>query len=193
MSFLTYSKDFHGLVDVFLRDPVRYLPLAQLIDNIMTRDSAMSHSQRELLALYSSRLNHCNYCVDSHTCVLTHMGNDEAVLESLTDISVEAVDDQMQVMLVFARKLTLQPAHISIQDIASVKARGWSDQAIEDAICVVSTFALVNRLVNGIGIAATDDHFQQVGGMVSKQGYAPLVQMVQDKAANYNELQRQPS
>jgi len=47
---------------------------------------------------------------------------------------------------------------------------------------VVATFAFLNRLVDGFGIEGTDDHFRQVGGMVSRQGYAPLVQIIQQKA-----------
>ena len=147
----------------------------------MTRESALTHAQREMMALYSSQLNRCSYCVDSHACVLTSLGTAEEVVKSLSGISRTPVDDMMQAMLTFVKKLTLEPGNITTQDIEAVRTQGWVDQAIEDAICVVSTFALVNRLVNGIGLIASDEHFQQVGGMVAQQGYGPLVQMIQQE------------
>ncbi len=182
MSFLTYSKNFQGVADILLRDPVRYLPFAQLLDTVMSTQSELTPAQREMIALYSSRLNHCGYCVDSHSCVLGGLGTDEALVKALADGSVEPVDDNLQRLLAFAGKLTLEPGSVTATDIDTVRAAGWSDQTVEDVIGVVATFAFLNRLVDGFGIEGTEDHFRQVGGMVSQQGYTPLVQMIQQKA-----------
>ncbi|HED18018.1 MAG TPA: hypothetical protein ENI74_00745 [Gammaproteobacteria bacterium] len=182
MSFLAYSKHFQGVADILLRDPVRYLPFAQLLDGIMSTESELTQAQREMIALYSSRLNHCGYCVDSHSCVLTGLGTDETLVNALADGSTEPVDDNLQRLFAFAGKLTLEPGKVSRTDIDAVRAAGWNDQTIEDVIGVVATFAFLNRLVDGFGIEGTDDHFRQVGGMVSQQGYAPLVQMIRQKA-----------
>ena len=183
MSYLACSKNFQGIADVLLHDPARYLPFAQLLDAVMSTESDLTQAQREMIALYSSRLNHCSYCVDSHSCVLTGLGTDEILVNALADCSLGPIDDNMQPILTFAGKLTLEPGKISAVDIDAVRAAGWRDQAIEDVIGVVATFAFLNRLVDGFGIEGTEDHFHQVGSMVSQQGYAPLVQMIEHKAA----------
>ncbi len=182
MSFLAYSKNFQGVADILLRDPARYLPFAQLLDGIMSTESELTQAQREMIALYSSRLNRCGYCVDSHSCVLTGLGTDETLVKALADSSIGSVDDNMQAVLAFAGKLTREPGKITEADIETVRTAGWSDQTIEDVIGVVAIFAFLNRLVDGFGIEGTADHFQQVGGMVSQQGYTPLIQMIQQKA-----------
>lgn len=182
MSFLSYAKDFHAVGDVFLRDPVRYLPFVQLLNNIMSSESELSKAQKEMIALYTSSLNHCNYCVDSHSCVLGALETDEELIRALANNSTVRLDEKSRAILKFSNKLTLEPGNMSEVDIEAVRAAGWSDQAIEDTICVVSSFAFLNRLVDGFGIAGADQHFQQVGDMVAKQGYEPLLKMIQQKS-----------
>ena len=181
MSFLSYSKDFQGVGDVFMRDPERYLPFVQLLDNVMSRESELSKAQREMIALYSSHLNGCHYCVDSHSCVLTNLETDEDFVRSLIKGSTDAIDDKLRAVFKFANKLTLEPGNIYDTDIDAIRSAGWSDQTIEDTICVVSTFAFLNRLADGFGLVGSRDHFQQVGGMVAQQGYHPLVKMIQQR------------
>ena len=182
MSYLSYSKNFEGVLDLFLRDSKRYLPFAQFIENVMSADSELSKAQKEMIAVYVSRLNDCHYCVDSHSCVLNGLGGDKEIVSSIADKSIENVDKKFKAVLEFAKKLTLEPAKVSETDVKTVRLAGWSDQTIEDAICVVSVFSCLNRLIDGCGIKGSKNHFQEVGGMIAQQGYSPLVQMIAQKA-----------
>jgi len=181
MSYLSYSRDFQGVGDILLRDPVRYLPFMQLLENVMSTESELSKAQKEVIALYSSRLNGCHYCVSSHSNVLASLETDEALVRSLANGSTVQLDDKLRAVFKFANKLTLEPGNINEADTDAMRSAGWSDQTIEDTICVVSTFAFLNRLVDGFGVEGSDDHFEQVGGMVAGQGYQPLVKMMQQK------------
>jgi len=91
------------------------------------------------------------------------------------------LDNKLQAIFDFVKQLTIKPGSIIESDVEALRLAGWSDQAIEDVICVVSTFAFLNRLVDGLGIAGTDEHFQQVGKLVSEHGYGPIATMVQQK------------
>jgi len=181
MSNLSYSTNFLGLGDLFFRDPKRYLPIVQLLEAIMSVESELSQAQREAIALYTSQLNHCHYCVSSHRAVLGALEEDAVFIDSVVAGLITNLDNKFQAMLVFAKKLTLEPGKIGTSDTAAVRAAGWSDQAIEDTIGVVSTFCLINRVVDGIGLPGSDEHYQQFGGMVSQGGYAPLIQMIEKK------------
>jgi len=183
MSFLSYSKNFQGVGDIFMRDAERYLPFVQLLDNVMSKKSELSKAQKEMIALYSSHLNGCQYCVDSHSCVLTNLKTDEDLVQSLANSSTDKLDDKLRTVFKFANKLTLEPGNINETDIDAIRSAGWSEQTIEDTICVVCTFAFLNRLADGFGLVGSVDHFQQVGGMVAQQGYQPLVKMIQQKVS----------
>ncbi len=184
MSYLSYSKKFQGVGDIFLHDPERYLPFVQLLDNVMSASSELSHAQKEMIALYSSQLNGCNYCVDSHSCVLSNLETEEDIISSLAKNSTELLDGKFREIFVFSKKLTSEPENIVKTDIDKVINAGWSNQTVEDVICIVSTFAFLNRLADGFGLVGSNDHFQQVGGMVAQQGYKPLVSMIQNAASS---------
>ena len=51
-----------------------------------------------------------------------------------------------------ALQMTREPASISAGDIDSLRAHGWSDAAIHDAIQVISYFNYVNRVADAVGI-----------------------------------------
>ncbi|MGH3015766.1 MAG: peroxidase-related enzyme, partial [Gaiellaceae bacterium] len=49
-------------------------------------------------------------------------------------------------------KLTLEPATVSGDDAEALRAHGWSDAAIHDAIQVISYFNYINRVAEAVGI-----------------------------------------
>lgn len=188
MSYLSYSKDFQGVGDIFMQDPARYLPFIQLLDNVMSAESELTQSQKEMIAAYTSKLNNCSYCVNSHSCILLKLETDEQIIQSLMSEPTEMMDKKLLTLLTFARLLTLEPGSVNKADIHEIKSAGWSEQTIEDTIAIVSTFAFLNRLVDGFGIKGSENHFQQVGNMVSQQGYKPLIIMLQKRLENSAEI-----
>lgn len=181
MSFLSYSTDYQGLVDVFMRDAGRYLPFARHMAAIMNDGSELSKPQREMIALHVSKLNDCHYCVGSHKAVLAGLGIDEATIAAVEAGSI--ADARMAPVLGFAAKLTRSPGAVAQGDVDTLRKAGWSDQAVEDVINVVALFAFLNRLVDGFGITGSAAGFAQAGAMIAEHGYGPVVRMVQDKAA----------
>lgn len=181
MSFLNYSANYNGVVDIFMRDPDRYLPFTRLLAEIMNGDSELSRPQREMIALYVSKLNDCHYCVGSHRAVLGGLGVDE-----VTILAVEAGDSnepRMRPVLAFAAKLTKSPGALAQADVDALRDVGWSDQTVEDITGVVSLFGFLNRLVDGFGIKGSAEVFVQAGGLIAQHGYGPVVQMIQKQAA----------
>jgi len=127
MSHLSYTKNFTGLGDIFFRNPKRYLPLVQLLDTVMSADSDLTHLHREAIALYSSALNGCQYCVDSHSAVLGSLQENPVTILNIKDGSLEKLDPELNAILLFTKKLTLNPDKIDARDTDAVRAAGWSD------------------------------------------------------------------
>lgn len=59
-------------------------------------------------------------------------------------------------MLDFAVKLTREPAAMGEADVTALREQGWSDSAIHDLACVISYFAFVNRMADGLGVRLED-------------------------------------
>jgi uncharacterized peroxidase-related enzyme len=183
MTYLSHSKDFQGVPDIFLSDPKRYHPFMQLLETLMNGPSDLTRPEREMIALLVSALNDCHYCVGSHQAVLRAHNIDNALIDGLGSGSAVGAEDKLGAALEFTRKLTLTPGGIGQGDIDAMRAAGWSDQAIEDVMGVVSAFAFLNRLVDGYGVMGSEAGFEQSGKMVAEHGYGPLTQMVGQKAA----------
>ena len=184
MSYLSYSKDFQGVAEVFLRDPDRYAPLLQFIEAVMVSESALSKAEREMIAAHVSKLNGCGFCLGAHKSTLAAMDIDSQVVAAV-EAGPEAagVDDRLRPILRLATKLTQRPEDVGQCDIDALRAVGWSDQSIEDAINVIALFNYVNRLVDAFGIKGNEAYFKQVGAALAKHGYAPLIKSALKKAS----------
>jgi uncharacterized peroxidase-related enzyme len=52
----------------------------------------------------------------------------------------------------FAVKLTRAPAAVGREDVDQLRAAGWNDVAIHDAIQVIAYFNYINRIAEAVGI-----------------------------------------
>jgi uncharacterized peroxidase-related enzyme len=52
----------------------------------------------------------------------------------------------------YAVRLTATPAEVGREDADRLRADGWTDKAIHDAIQVISYFNYINRVAEGVGI-----------------------------------------
>lgn len=59
-------------------------------------------------------------------------------------------------------------------DAVAVFEAGWNEQALYDAVSVCALFNFMNRLVDGLGIAAGPDYFALSGRRLVEGGYAGL-------------------
>lgn len=66
-------------------------------------------------------------------------------------------------MLDYARKLTLEPSSVTENDLADLRAAGWSDAAIHDIAAVTAYFNFVNRIALGLGVELESDLDRAVG------------------------------
>lgn len=177
MANFSYSRNFNGVADVFLRSPKVYKPLLEFIEKVMVGESELSKEEREIIAAHVSSINGCHFCVAAHRATLDAMGVSQAITSSLEQgADIDGISEQLRQLLVFAEKLTRTPADISIGDIDALKENGLSEQTIEDAVNVISLFNYVNRLVDAFGVTGSPDYFKMVGASLAKNGYAPLLQ-----------------
>ncbi|MEA3242697.1 MAG: peroxidase-related enzyme [Pseudomonadota bacterium] len=176
MANFSYSRNFKGVADVFLRSPKLYKPLLAFFENVMVGESGLSKEEREVIATHVSRINGCHFCVEAHRATLTAMGVDEATVSTLElGPNIDGVSDQVKDLLIFSEKLTRTPAEVTITDIDALKNKGVSEQTIEDTINVVSLLNYLNRLVDAFGVEGGPDYFKMVGTSLAKNGYAALI------------------
>jgi uncharacterized peroxidase-related enzyme len=155
------------------------------VDNIMMAHSLRPHSMEGHMALYKnvlhhtgnkipkwflevlgvwvSSLNNCDYCVEHHFAGLQRLLADadrgqaiRAAIEA-RDPAVAPLDMAQQAAMQYARKLTEAPANLVEADIEALRQVGYDDGEILEINQVSAYFSYANRTVLGLGCSTKGD------------------------------------
>ena len=66
------------------------------------------------------------------------------------------LDDATTALLLFAERLTDECAAVGADEIAALRAHGFENRAISSCVQVVAYFNYINRIAEGLGVAAED-------------------------------------
>ena len=173
MARFSFLPEHATMVELMERHPQRMGALARYTDLVMRTPLALSRADCELIAAYVSALNGCRYCAGAHKAFAESHGVDPQLLDAiLTDPDAAPLAPKLKALLAFCRKLTEAPARVSDEDAAALRAAGWPDEAIEDAIFVTASFNLYNRLMDGYGIRARTEAANRArAALIRKWGY----------------------
>jgi len=179
MAHLSSLGEDAVLMDVFRAYPATSRPLLDYHEVVMRGPSELTVGERELIAAYVSGLNACGYCHGVHTVTAEACGVAAgAAPAAVEDLDTAPVDERLRPVLRYVAKLTRAPASVSRADADEVRAAGWSDDALHDAIMVCALFNFMNRMVEGHGIRAGSDYFEKSGRRLEELGYAGLAQLL---------------
>ena len=170
--------------DLLMRFPEKGAVLMTLAEQFLRGQSELSDAQKEMLFAYGSALNSCDFCHISHKYTAAELGIDEAAFEQLlVSIDDAPVDEKMKPLLRYVQKLTRTPSRMTAADVASVKAAGWSEDALFDAICICGFNNLMNRVVDAVGIEGTEEEHRESGRRLASIGYDGTMEKARDALA----------
>ncbi len=106
----------------------------------------------EVIGIYTSILNECDYCIEHHYAGMSRLLNDDTRFKVI-QAALESGDWATE----YVRKFTASPAEISDPEIRSLRNVGWEDGEILEINQVVSYFNYANRTVLGLGINTDAD------------------------------------
>jgi uncharacterized peroxidase-related enzyme len=171
--------------DLLMRFPEKGAVLMSLAERFLRGTSELSDAQKEILFAYGSALNACDFCHTSHKYTAAELGVDEAAFEQLlTSIDDAPIEEKMKPLLRYVQKLTQTPSRMTAADVASVRAAGWSEDAVFDAICICGFNNLMNRVVDAVGIEGTEEEHRESGRRLASIGYdATMAKAIEALAA----------
>lgn len=179
MTYLPSLPEDAVLLQVFRAYPQTARPLLDYHQALLRGPSPFTVAQRELMAAYVSGLNACHYCHGVHTATAEQFGIAEGTLaELLSDVDSAPVEERMKPVLRYVGKLTLTPSRMAPADAEAILAAGWPEQALHDAASVCALFNFMNRLVEGLGVAADDSYFPTSAKRLAGIGYDGLKQLL---------------
>jgi len=101
------------------------------------------------------------------------LGDAEKVAAVLKDYRTAPISQAEKALFGFIEKVNRQSNTITRADIAAVKAAGWPEEAIYDAISVCALFNFYNRWIDATGVQDMPAlGYQMSGHRLATEGYA---------------------
>lgn len=168
------GTEYWGIWNILAFHPSASYHLCELSHELMHKKAPITAALRELIAAYTSSLNHCDFCRNAHAAVAAHLyGDKELVWRVLQDPERSALGEKEKALLRFVRRLTLEPGAITQQDTDTLKQAGWDEPSIYYAINACALFNYYNRFVlsNGVKLVS-DEACDRLGARMAKAGYS---------------------
>ena len=147
-----------GILQCFATHPPLLEHMMGLAQTMLFVDGALDRQHKEMLSAFVSGQNHCAYCADSHGFSFRVQGGSPEALDAIMECNLEsqALTPPQRALLRFAHKITEDSKAIVPADIDGLRAVGWSDLQIAEAIHVTALFASFNRIVNAFGLPSQE-------------------------------------
>ena len=172
MAFFKHLDENADITDITFNDRRRLGPLDKASQRIMRGKSPFSFAEKEMMAAFVSGLNACEFCYGSHAAVAKQFGVSPELIEQLVeDINNAPVDEALQPVFHYLKKLTLTPSKLTQSDADAVFAAGWTEEALHEAILIGCLFNFYNRLLDGHGVKGNPYIHQFGGAHLHKNGY----------------------
>ena len=117
----------------------------------------------ELIGVWVSALNECDYCVEHHFAGMKRLLNDDTRADTLReaiedgDVDVAPLTDAEKMALGYAAMLTLTPSKVPEEAIKALRSVGFEDGEILEINQVTAYFNYANRTVLGLGCDTDGD------------------------------------
>ena len=117
----------------------------------------------EVLGVWVSALNGCDYCVQHHFAGLRRLLGDDARADAIRaaievrDIDAAPLDAAQKQAMRYARALSEAPAGMRRADVAALREAGFDDGQVLEINQVCAYFAYANRTVLGLGCSTAGD------------------------------------
>ncbi|MDQ2752197.1 MAG: peroxidase-related enzyme [Bacteroidota bacterium] len=178
MPHIALPEGYPGIRSLFMFNPTTAKPLNDLVQTLLHHPatSTLTPGERELIAAYTSSLNHCKYCATTHGAIAKYqLGGNDAVVQDILhlDISKAEVSDKLKALLRIAAKVQKDGRSVAEDDIFNAKENGATDKEIHDAVLIAATFCMFNRYVDGLATWAPDDAsvYDAIGKQRAAEGY----------------------
>ncbi|MGE5663180.1 MAG: peroxidase [Deltaproteobacteria bacterium] len=92
----------------------------------------------------------------------------------LRDYRTAPIGDREKALFAFIEKMNRESSRLNKGDIDEVKAAGWSEEALYDAITVCALFNFYNKWVDAAGVGDMPaDAYLASGERLATLGYVP--------------------
>ena len=131
-------------------DETIYFATDGMVQGYLLNPTHLSYEIKESIALLISKENGCKMCVDVHKGIAKMLGLSEARIEEvLAGVDAISTDEKEKALLNFCIRASKKDNYkILKSEIDALKAIGYSDVEILEAVAITGYFNYINTLSN---------------------------------------------
>jgi uncharacterized peroxidase-related enzyme len=131
-----------------------YFATDMMVQSYLLQETLLSYEIKEAIALLVSKENSCKMCVGVHKNIAKMLGlSEEKIDEILQGVDAMKSDAREKALLNFSLRASKKDNYkMTKEDIDKLKAHGWSDREILEAVAIVGYFNYINTLSNVFGL-----------------------------------------
>ena len=131
-----------------------YFATDGMVQGYLLNETTLPYVIKEAIALLISKENGCSMCVDVHKSIAAMLGiSEEQIKEILQGVDAMHVEGKDKALLNFCIKASRKDNYkILKEEIDALKAMGWSDMQIVEAVAITGYFNYINTLSNVFGL-----------------------------------------
>lgn len=162
---LKLIKDDYGFIPNFFKAQTGRPDLidaeVQLVESILIKEGGLSRQLKEYIFLVCSAANMSTYCVIAHCEIVRMLKIDGPEPEQIAlDHMAADLPIADKAMLNFTLKVNNQPLKITQDDVDDLKAYGFDDQQILEAVACMGLAKFANFI--GFGLGTVPDYQSQI-------------------------------
>lgn len=151
-----------NVLQAYTFDEAKLTAFTAMYNDLMLADSGLSKLEREMIAVVVSSINKCYYCLTAHGAAVRQLSGDPELGELLVmNFRSAGLSGRQRAMLLFAEKMTEQPAKIEEADRQALRAAGFTDRDIFDIASTTGFFNMTNRVATGIDMRPNPEYSSQ--------------------------------
>jgi len=151
--------------------------IMEFTEKLLRGKSSLTPAQRELIGAYTSGVNACQFCCQTHAATAETLGVEQGLIDSLVnDLDAADIDPKMKPILAYVKKLTESPSRMTQADADAIFAAGWDEDAFYHTVSICGLFNYYNRLIEGYGVKSAPEYRDMIGKRLAEEGYLSALQ-----------------
>jgi uncharacterized peroxidase-related enzyme len=173
MAHINTGNNYPGILGLLWYKPNTGKRLSTLAHQLLLGKSGLTSGERETIAAYTSALNECEFCCDSHNAAAcTHLNIERKRQDYLTPEFMSSQSKKMQALLALSAQVQKGGRHVTPDTVETARKNGATDEDIHDTVAITAAFCMYNRYVDGLGTkTSTEEDYKETGVRLATKGY----------------------
>jgi uncharacterized peroxidase-related enzyme len=144
----------------YAKRPEHFRAFMHYHDVLMRGESGLTRAEREAIVVTVSGENRCQYCVTAHGAALRVIAKDSELPEQIAiNWRTAGLSPRLRTILAFASRVNEQGFAASDDEIAALRAAGFSDDDIWDIAAVAAFFGFSNRMAGTLDLRPNPEFY----------------------------------